>query len=181
METASHFLEYHSQTVGGNGAQLETDERIFLDRPKGCFQWGFTCNYHTTMTGKGKVIVCHRQEQNPQQGARVEWWSFSFWFHNPLKSHWVASYLQVLLHAGALMLKHGLTRRGVCNPNQATFSSHHLFGAGDHPGAGDCGNLHIFTFGFFCSAPLEKSPWKPCWCKKSQRTKLQAINHRLDA
>ena len=36
---ASHSLEYHSHTVGGNGAQLETDERVFLDRPKSCFRW----------------------------------------------------------------------------------------------------------------------------------------------
>lgn len=35
---ASHFLEYHSQTVG---AELATDERIFLDRPKKVFPNGF--------------------------------------------------------------------------------------------------------------------------------------------
>ena len=79
MEMASHFLEYHSQTVG---AELATDERIFLDRPKSCFQMGFTCNYHTTMTATSQSWVVEFQFLIPQPTTEI---------------HWVAIELQVLL------------------------------------------------------------------------------------
>lgn len=94
MEMASHFLEYHSQTVG---AELATDERIFLDRPKKVFPNGFYLQ-----------LPYNNDSDKPELSGGVSVFdSTTHW--NPIELQ-LSCYKFFFFFQGALMLKHGLTR-----------------------------------------------------------------------